>query len=217
MNFGDSQDVKLGYNSTTDDLEVSGKYLSAKNNLRVQAGGYVSFGDTDTTSGYGFRDNSGTLQFKNSGGDWTDFGAGGSGGTIGAAEDGNYNDGLFIDFTSETPVGTPIDRFNELFSVLVPNAAPDVSQLDYNVPVGHAMKISFDTTNDPTGYTQQANTAGFTELDVNDQVTIASSGANLRLGVYQKDQEITGTVNYNVAQDMEGSYENHPADAFGNA
>ena len=217
VNFGDSQDVKLGYNSTTDDLEVSGKYLSAKNNLRVQAGGYVSFGDTDTTSGYGFRDNSGTLQFKNSGGDWTDFGAGGSGGTIGAAEDGNYNDGLFIDFTSETPVGTPIDRFNELFSVLVPNAAPDVSQLDYNVPAGLAMKISFDTTNDPTGYTQQANTAGFTELDVNDQVTVASSGANLRLGVYQKNQEITGTVNYNVARDMEGSYENHPADAFGNA
>tara|TARA_R100000900_G_scaffold31164_2_gene25236 strand:+ start:8165 stop:13150 length:4986 start_codon:yes stop_codon:yes gene_type:complete len=217
INFGDSQDVKLGFNSTTDDLEVSGKYLSAKNNLRVQAGGYVSFGDTDTTSGYGFRDNSGTLQFKNSGGDWTNFGAGGSGGTIGAAEDGNYNDGLFIDFTTETPIGTPIDRFNELFSVLVPNAAPDVSQLDYNVPAGHAMKISFDTTNDPTGYTQQANTAGFTELDVNDQVTIASSGANLRLGVYQKNQEITGTVNYNVAQDMEGSYENHPADAFGNA
>ncbi len=215
INFGDSQDVKLGFNSTTDDLEVSGKYLSAKNNLRVQGSGYISFGDTDTASGYGFRDNSGTLQFKNSGGDWADFGSGGA--TIGAAEDGNYNDGLFLDFTTETPVGTPIDRFNELFSVLVPNAAPDVSQLDYNVPAGHAMKISFDTTNDPTGYTQQAATAGFTELDVNDQVTIASSGANLRLGVYQKDQEITGTVNYNVAQDMEGSNENHPADAFGNA
>jgi len=217
VNFGDSQDVKLGFNSTTDDLEVSGKYLSAKNNLRVQAGGYISFGDTDTASGYGFRDNSGTLQFKNSGGDWTNFGAGGSGGAIGEAEDGNYNDGLFTDFTTETPVGTPIDRFNELFSVLVPSAAPDVSRVDYNNTSGLGLKLSFETTGQPSGYTQHGTGAGFTALGVNDQATIATNGDNFRLGVYQKNQEVTGTINFHVTQDLEGSNENHPADSFGNA
>ena len=34
-------------------------------------------------------------------------------GTIGSAEDGTYTDGLFTDFTSTTPVGTAVDRFNE--------------------------------------------------------------------------------------------------------
>jgi uncharacterized protein with beta-barrel porin domain len=51
-------------------LEVSGKYLSAKNNLRVQSSGYISFGDTDTDSGYGLKDNSGVLQYKNNSGAW---------------------------------------------------------------------------------------------------------------------------------------------------
>ena len=31
-----------------------------------------------------------------------------SGGTIGPAEDGSYADGLFVDFTTSTPIGTPI-------------------------------------------------------------------------------------------------------------
>ena len=33
---------------------------------------------------------------------------------IGAAEDGTYTDGLFTDFTIATPVGTAVDRFNEV-------------------------------------------------------------------------------------------------------
>lgn len=37
---------------------------------------YLNFNSTVGSSGYGFRDNSGTLQFKNSGGSWTDFGSG---------------------------------------------------------------------------------------------------------------------------------------------
>ena len=217
INFGDSQDVKLGYNSSTDDLEVSGKYFSAKNNIRVQAGGYVSFGDSDAASGYGIRDNSGTLQFKNSGGDWADFGSGGgSDGTIGDAEDGDYTDGVFTDLVSSTPVGTAVDRFNELFAVLVPNPAPDVSRVDFNNTAGLGLKLSFETTGQPSGYTQHGTAAGFSALGVNDQATIATSGNNFRLGVYQKNQEITGTINFNVTQDLEGSVENHPADSFGN-
>lgn len=39
--------------------------------------GYLNFGSTSGDSGYGFRDNSGTLQWKNSGGAWADISSGG--------------------------------------------------------------------------------------------------------------------------------------------
>lgn len=47
--------------------------------------------------------------------------------TIGTAEDGDYSDGLFTDFTPSTPIGTPIDRFNEILKFLVPPPAPILS------------------------------------------------------------------------------------------
>lgn len=44
-----------------------------------------------------------------------------SGGTvIGPAEDGTYTDGIFTDFTPSTPIGTAVDRFNEMFKLLAP-------------------------------------------------------------------------------------------------
>jgi len=41
--------------------------------VRFPAGSYINFGATKGTSGYGLRDNSGTIQFKNSGDVWTDI------------------------------------------------------------------------------------------------------------------------------------------------
>lgn len=48
---------------------------------------YINFGTVTSSSGYGFRDNGGTMEFKNSGGSWTGIGTGvgGGGGT-----DGNW-------------------------------------------------------------------------------------------------------------------------------
>lgn len=46
--------------------------------LRSIASGYWNFGSTSGSSGYGFRDNAGTLQLKNSGGDWTNIVSGAS-------------------------------------------------------------------------------------------------------------------------------------------
>lgn len=43
----------------------------------VNASGYMNFGTTKGTSGYGFHDNGGTLQYKNSGGAWADISSGG--------------------------------------------------------------------------------------------------------------------------------------------
>jgi hypothetical protein len=44
--------------------------------IAEQASGYINFGSTTGTSGYGLFDNGGTLQYKNSGGSWTNFGGG---------------------------------------------------------------------------------------------------------------------------------------------
>lgn len=44
---------------------------------------YLNFGDISGETGYGFRDNAGTMEFKNSGGSWSAFGGGGGGsGTV---------------------------------------------------------------------------------------------------------------------------------------
>jgi len=40
---------------------------------------YLNFGDTSGTGGYGFRNNSGVMEVKNSGGSWSVFGSGGGG------------------------------------------------------------------------------------------------------------------------------------------
>ncbi len=51
------------------------------------ADNYLNFSDGVGTSSYGFRDNGGTLQFKNSGGQWVNIGSAGSGGALGSMSD----------------------------------------------------------------------------------------------------------------------------------
>jgi len=62
----------VGIGDTTPDhkLDVDG-------NIGLTEEGYINWGDTDGTDGYGLKDNSGTIQWKNSGGDWTNIGGGG--------------------------------------------------------------------------------------------------------------------------------------------
>ena len=45
---------------------------------------------------------------------------GGGAVTIGPAEDGDYTDGIFTDFTESTRIGVAVDRFNEMFKLLAP-------------------------------------------------------------------------------------------------
>lgn len=54
---------------------------------------YINFGTNVGSSGYGIRDSGGTMQFKNSGGSWTAFGAGGGGSPGGSQYDVQVNDG----------------------------------------------------------------------------------------------------------------------------
>lgn len=58
---------------------------------------YINFGSDNGVNGYGFRDNNGTMEFKNSGGAWAGFGSGGGGGSgsvidaTNSGDDQNYN------------------------------------------------------------------------------------------------------------------------------
>ena len=61
-------------NEATDTTKITGSLL-VKGNVVVSGSGYVNFGIAESTSGYGIRDNGGTLQFKNSGGSWSAFGS----------------------------------------------------------------------------------------------------------------------------------------------
>jgi len=49
--------------------------LRSSGNLLHKAGSYYNFGTTEGTDGYGFHDNSGTMQYKNSGESWVDIGS----------------------------------------------------------------------------------------------------------------------------------------------
>lgn len=70
LSIATSGNVGIGDVSPDHKLDVAG-------NIGLNAGGYLNWGDTDGSSGYGIRDNSGTIEFKNSGGTWGALGQGG--------------------------------------------------------------------------------------------------------------------------------------------
>ena len=213
----DSGSVIFGYNSSSAFLEVSGATTYLNDNLNITGSGYINFGLTKGTSGYGFRDNSGTLEFKNSTGDWTEFGTGTGNSSIGAAEDGDYTDGLFTDFVTGTLVGVPIDRFNEVLKILAPSPAPALSRIDYTNTVGSNAKLTFDASNQITDYANSSTTAGFDAVVEDGLYESETSGSNERLGIYNGTQDIEGVLNFNVAASSNNGNVAYSADSFGNA
>ena len=142
-----------------------------------------------------------------------------SGGSIaiGPAEDGDYTDGLFTDFTTSTLIGVPVDRFNEVLKILAPSPAPALSRVNYDNSAGSTVKLSFGTSNALSDYTSSNTTAGFTAVDVSQSYAAATSGDNFRLGVYADDTDVTGFLNFHVTEVTQNTYVAYSDDAFGNA
>ena len=69
--------------------------------------------------------------------------------SIGLAEDGDYTDGLFVDFTPQTLLGTAIDRFNEILKALAPSPAPRLDDIDV-ADSGITAFLSFGASSDQT-------------------------------------------------------------------
>lgn len=141
---------------------------------------------------------------------------------VGAAEDGDYTDGLFTDITTVTPVGTVIDRFNEILKALSPAPAPDLTNLEnLNASGGTSgLRLAFGTGgNAVAGYTAVTASLGSSLTNVaftNAFNTIngtSSPTRQIRLGTFATVTALSMTLNNSTVADA-GTYTNYPADAF---
>ena len=139
-----------------------------------------------------------------------------SGGTIGAAEDGSYTDGLFTDFTADTLIGVPVDRFNEVLKILAPTPAPAVRSINEQSTDGVSAKLSFGASNAVTDYTSSGTAAGFSAVGRTGTYSVGTSGSNIRLGVYSNESNIAGVINNNVAEVVANGNVAYATGAFGN-
>lgn len=138
---------------------------------------------------------------------------------IGAAEDGSYEDGLFTDFVPTTPVGTAIDRINEVLRSLAPSPAPDLDQFDVNTSNGITAYLSFGSTQSVAGYTNVGTTAGYSAVDINGEYAPDDSVVgSYRKGVYNKTQDFIGDLNEDVSSNIYDNLQvNYPENSFGDA
>jgi len=120
--------------------------------------------------------------------------------TIGAAEDTDYTDGLFTDFTANgTTVGVAVDRFNEVLKGLAPPPAPTLDNIEVITGQGtDSLKLSFGGAVSTSSYTNCSGTgSSLTAIGFSSSFSrIAGSSENgtsfIRLGTY------TASFNLNV-------------------
>jgi hypothetical protein len=110
--------------------------LDVAGNIGMTASSYINWGDTDGTTGYGLRDNSGTIEFKNSGGAWAAIPSSASGG-------GWTDDGTVVRLsTSSDRVGIGTSNPARIFQIegtdVYPliNATSQEAALYLNSPTG---------------------------------------------------------------------------------
>jgi len=131
-------------------------------------------------------------------------------GTLGPAEDGSYADGLFTDLTNNTPVGTAIDRFNEILKALSPSPAPNLDDIGC-ADSGQSGNLSFGASNAVSGYTNVTAIGNQSAVDMNGSYSAVASSNDLRRGLFNKSTVINGNLNDDVTSDGI----NYGADSFG--
>ena len=124
-------------------------------------------------------------------------------GVIGAAEDGQYVDGIFTDFVPTTPIGTAVDRFNEILGALAPSPAPNLVNAT-SATAGVSGKLSFDPSHSIPGLTSHPSAL----------INSSYSPAGDVRGIINAATAVTATL----AQNVVPNYTNdrpHPNYAFG--
>ena len=131
--------------------------------------------------------------------------------TMGDAEDNDWTDGIFA-FSTETKVGTAIDKINELLKGLAPKVPSDLNNLSSTVG-GADVKLAFDTSTD----------TDLTEFDkvLQKDPYIKMVGPNYsRLGAYSSvhateiGPAISIVLNGDKDADVQGAVTNLRADSF---
>lgn len=146
--------------------------------------------------------------------------------SIGDAEDSGYTDGLFTDFSAlTTPIGTAIDRFNEVLNGLAPSSAPDVRNLEglaTSANTTSGTRLSFGSGVVATGYISASGTGSVAPMStaVNNggefiavSNTTSPSTTYYRLGIFTASRSLTFDINESTTADA-ASFTNYPADAF---
>ncbi len=135
---------------------------------------------------------------------------------IGAAEDGSYTDGLFTDFTTTTPIGTAVDRFNEVLKGLAPSAAPTLDDMDCD-DSGTGAKLSFGSSQSISGYTNVAPSglsspsSNLSNVDINGTYSSTTVSNDVRVACFDGTTVIDGTLNEDISADSP----NYSANSFG--
>lgn len=117
---------------------------------------------------------------------------------IGPAEDGSYTDGIFTDFTPTTPVGTAVDRFNELFLLVLPSQPSDTISQNGTGGTFVNANLSWGVSRNSISYVNVGTNAGNAAVDING----AYNAAGTRLGVVRTP--VSGTINNSVVGDPSG-------------
>lgn len=120
--------------------------------------------------------------------------------TIGRAEDSDYTDGLFTDFTANgTTVGVAVDRFNEVLKGLAPPPAPTLDNIEVITGQGtNSLKLSFGGAVSTSSYTNCDGTGssltavGFSSSFSRINGSSENGTSFIRLGTY------TASFNLNV-------------------
>src|SRR6056300_453918 len=217
-----TQDVEIAFIGGVADYEPLTRFLSGGGLPSVTTGTYGTYLDGilwyDSSSGQQYElratvtnDAANSAPFTSSHVAVTGPVVGGST-VIGLAEDGTYTDGLFTDFTSTTPVGTAVDRFNEILKALSPAPAPDLDDIDGN-DTGVSAELSFGSSFDVSGYVSASGIGSLSAVDQDGTFAVTSAGNDLRRGVFNGSTTIDGDLNEDVAADGI----NYPANAFGDA
>jgi hypothetical protein len=137
-------------------------------------------------------------------------------GTIGYPEDGAYSDGLFTDFTSDTTIGTAVDRFNEVLKGLAPSAAPSLDDIDCD-DSGTSAKLSFGSSQSISGYTNVAPSglsspsSNLSNVDINGTYSSTTVSNDVRVACFNGATVVDGTLNEDVSADSP----NYSANSFG--
>ena len=202
-------DVGIGTASPNHLLDVAG-------NIGLATNAYLNWGTTDGSTGYGIRDNSGTMQYKNNAGSWQDFGSGSSLWT----DSGSYT--YLTSLTDYVGIGTTTP--NNLFEVADLISFDDTA---YNTELGR--NAGHNIVSGAEGNTYIGNSAGLSaatggtaDADYNTAVgyealKLNSTGSrNTAVGTYSLYSNTTGHRNASFGfSSLESNTEGFQNSGFG--
>ena len=173
-------------------LHVIGTSAATGNIIQTTIGSYHYFGGTE----YGFRDNAGTMQFKNTGGSWVDIT-----GTQTTLVGGWQDDGTTVrvaTVTDKIAIGTTTAAANQILTVIGSQTTSDLTVLN-RMGVGFVGTPTVDLAvgDDDTGLEQESNGVLIFRANGNNYIRVDANGGtphNFTIGGSVTTNVLIGTT-----------------------